>query len=291
MRTKRRKGVEAILRDLNFFYADLYKLIIVYDTSVPWEGKQLQEIKIAGPWRIVTDQKYLYLSMQSDKWVARYNVETLQYVDKFPTTRRAGAIDVSGNELYVSEIMRSIKVFNILTKEIIREWKPIGYSCAIKVHNGNLYYANIEDNKIYVYNLLGELIQQFGKSGSEPGELSKPYGMDIDDQFVYIVEFGNSRVQVFHLFNYTSSHHWGNQGRGNGRFRDPAEIRLHEDFCYVGDVSGVQMFGKDGEFLYRFGTTTPGDCTGEFRNVTGILVLNNCLYVCDSGNSRLQVFQ
>jgi len=224
--------------------------------------------------------------------VARYTVDTLRLVDKFALASGPRAIDISGNEIYVYEYKNSIKVFNILTKEIIRHWKPAGYSYAIKFNDGNLYYANAEDNKIYVYNFSGGLIKQFGGYGSGDGEFRGPHGMDIDGQFIYFAESRNSRVQVLHLVSCSYSHKWGSEtSSDDGKLVNPYEIRLYDGFCYVADRNGVQMFTKGGEFLYRFGKTTNGSKIGEFYDVRGILVLGNRLYISDYGNGRLRVYQ
>jgi len=285
---KRKAAVQEILNDLNI-YTDLNNLIVDYDT-VQWEGKQVQEIKFGVyPWKIISDQKYLYLCVLPNH-VARYTLDTLQLVDTFPI-HQPYAIDISGNELYVHESQGPIKVFDILTKEIIRQWKITGDSTAIKLCDEKLYCANYRDHRIDVYTLSGELIKHFGKAGQGPGEFQTPLGMDIYDQFIYIADYSNSRVQVFHLLSCTYSCQWGSFGTENGQFTSPHEVRLFEDFCYVGDQSGVQMFTKAGEFLHRFGKSLPGRGIGEFHFVRGILVIGNNLYVSDHSNKRLVVLQ
>jgi len=295
MGTKREKALiklfnELTLNELTLVSTDLIPLIIGYDTAVQWEGKQVQEIKTDGfPFRIASDQQYLYVCVLHSNNVARYTLDTLQLVDKIDTPKPS-AIEISGHELYIHEEDGPIRVFNIFTKEILRQWNPTGYSRAIKLHGENLYYANSYDHQIYVYNLSGDLVKQFGKSGTKPGEFRCPYGMDIDDQFIFIADYSNNRVQVFHLSSCTYSHQWGTTGNENGQFASPHELRLDQDLCYVGDTNGIQVFAKDGEFLYRFGKNATGSGTGEFNNVRGIFV-GNRLYVSDSHNHRVVVLQ
>ena len=51
---------------------------------------------------------------------------------------------------------------------------------------------------VMVYTLGGQLVHEFGGYGSDPGMFHTPYGICIDDSgAVYVVDFGNSRVQVF----------------------------------------------------------------------------------------------
>jgi len=284
MEGDREKGVEKIFNELKLFYTDLNRLIIDYDKPVRWQGKPVQQIKMdSKPSSMVTDQKYLYICIPSSRFVARYTVDTLQLVDKFVTKTNPDGIDISGNELYVYSSKGPISVFNILTKQIIRQWKPPGQSYIIKLNGGHLYYANQEDKQIYIYNLSGDLIRQFGKPGREPGEFGGVYGIEIDDQVMYILDNGHSRVQVYHLLNLTYSHQWG-------KFTCPYVIRLDLDLCYVGDQNGFQVFTKDGRYLYAVGTR-PGAGFGEFNGVHGIIVVGPRLYVTDFNNCRLLVLQ
>ena len=119
-----------------------------------------------------------------------------------------------------------------------------------------------------------------------------PYGIDVDEKFIYIGDWGNCRIQVFHLNNCTYSHQWGSKGSGDWQFTFPREVRVAEGLCYVGDRYGIQIFKKEnGQFCYRLGKNTTGSGEGEFNLVVGILIINGCLYVSDYKNNRLVVLQ
>ena len=144
-----------------------------------------------------------------DRCVGRYTLDTLQLVDKFTLKKNPPyAIDISGNELYVYEYDIALKIFNLNTKVLIRQWSTPTRTAAIKIHGGNLYYVGFGNGIIYIYNLSGGLIKQFGKGGSGNGEFSGPYGIDVDEKFIYIADSYNFRIQVFHLNNCTYSHQW-----------------------------------------------------------------------------------
>jgi len=287
----RKESILKILDDLDLFYKEINQLIKEYETMVPWLGNTVQEVNIEKSWKMATDQKYLYVCQCGTMCVARYTVDDLKLVDKFPLSSYAVAIDISGNELYVYDYNVALKVFNINTKDIIRQWKPLTKSFAIKIHGENLYYGG-DNGIVYVYNLSGVLIKQFS-SGSRNGEFFEcdAYGIDLDDKFIYVVDNGNFQVRVFDLENYTFSHQWGSKGTGNGQFSYPYEVTLYQGLCYVGDTCGIQVFTKDGQFLYRFGKTTQGSGQGEFNVVIGILVVSNRLYVSDFRNNRLVVLE
>ena len=66
---------------------------------------------------------------------------------------------------------------------------PIGY--LITGHHG-------DDNKIRVWSLTYQLINQFGKKGSKQGEFYGIEGMAIDSSgTIYVAEWNNKRLQVF----------------------------------------------------------------------------------------------
>jgi len=57
-----------------------------------------------------------------------------------------------------------------------------------------------EGNVIIIYDAAtGEKIDEFGQSGNAPGELSRPNGIAVTDDFAVIVERDNHRIQVFSL--------------------------------------------------------------------------------------------
>lgn len=50
----------------------------------------------------------------------------------------------------------------------------------------------------------------------------------------------------------------------------------------------VDLFGPDGIFVRRI--AWPGDGTDEVKQPRDVLVAGNCVYVCDTGNRRVQVY-
>jgi len=250
----RQKALLALFNNLNLFYADLYRLILEYEKEVPWLGNKIQEIKVDGCWTIGADQKYLYVGINGiGKCVTRYTMDTLQLVDKFELTGECSGMDISGNELYVYDHgANALKIFNITTKDLSRQWNTPEIVDGIKLYGGNLYCTTAY--LIYVYNLSGTLIKQFGKGGSGNGEFAQAVGIDVDDKFIYITDYSDPRVQVFYLENCTYSHQWGSLGTGNGQFQYPWPIRLN-GLVYVGDSTCIQVFTKDGQFLCRFDKT------------------------------------
>ena len=77
-------------------------------------------------------------------------------------------------------------------------------------------------SEIYVAEL------SWGEYGTEEGQFRIPYGSEIDDQdeFIYITDCGNSRVQKYRL-DGTFVLAWGGRGDGVGDLGTPADIKLN----------------------------------------------------------------
>lgn len=95
------------------------------------------------------------------------------------------------------------------------------------------------------------------------------------------------------LQNYTFVTKWGIKGTGNGEFLRPHDLEFDNDekYLYVVDRDGnrIQVFDKNGKFLYMFGEKGSGD--GQFRVPYGLDVDHeDNIWVADRGNHRIQKF-
>ena len=55
-----------------------------------------------------------------------------------------------------------------------------------------------KDENVSVFTKQGSFVTSFGESGKREGQFRNPYGITIDgDGFVYVCNYGNSRVQIF----------------------------------------------------------------------------------------------
>ena len=86
---------------------------------------------------------------------------------------------------------------------------------------------------------------------------------------------------------------FSNKEDATGYFARPKGIATdsHEQIYIVDALFNTgQIFNKQGEFLYNFGTQGRGN--GEFWMPTGIYIdKQDRIYVADSYNTRIQIFQ
>ena len=118
------------------------------------------------------------------------NPGQFQYPDRL-------AIDLNNNNVLVTDLdVNCIHLFthNGQFTQALNSNRP----CAITISpTGYLITGHDDDNKIRVWSPTYQLINQFGKSGSNQGEFNGISGMAIDSSgTIYVAEYDNNRVQV-----------------------------------------------------------------------------------------------
>ncbi len=86
-----------------------------------------------------------------------------------------------------------------------------------------LWVSDACNHRIQVFDPTGdevELLEVWGESGTEPGKLSFPYDLILDDDYLYVCEFGNHRVQKL-TKQGECIECWGRAGRGVGELSRP----------------------------------------------------------------------
>ncbi|MFH0777466.1 MAG: 6-bladed beta-propeller, partial [Candidatus Eisenbacteria bacterium] len=126
-----------------------------------------------------------------------------------------------------------------------------------------------------------------GGRGSGPGLFDNLMDIAVDRKGnIYAVDMGNDRVQKFDAAgNFLFS--WGVRGDGPGEFNEPRGIAVDRrgDVCVIDTWNHrVQKFSPEGKFLSAW--TSPSGLYGP----RGIAAGNARVYVADSGNGRIEVF-
>ena len=81
-------------------------------------------------------------------------------------------------------------------------------------------------------------MRSFGSAGSGNGQFSNPYGICSGNGLLYVVDGGNSRVQVWTMEGvYVRS--FGSARSGKGQFSKPHGICSGNGLLYVADRSNL----------------------------------------------------
>ena len=127
-------------------------------------------------------------------------------------------------------------------------------------------------------------VKSFGTIGTGPGKFNSPWSIAIDPgtNNIYVPDLNSKRVQVFssegiYLFKF------GNYGLMNR----PIGITIYQAKVFVLQFDGncILVYNLNGTYIQTVGE-------GQLTNPYGIDIneVNGDIYVCDSGNNRIQVF-
>ena len=108
--------------------------------------------------------------------------------------------------------------------------------------NGKVYVVDPWKNRVLVFSEDGQYLKQFDARGE--GELRSPTGLCVSGDYVYITEWANHCVLVFHTSG-EFVHSFGTEGSGSGQLLDPSGITVDKDgFVFVCDTSNsrIQVF-------------------------------------------------
>jgi tripartite motif-containing protein 71 len=176
----------------------------------------------------------------------------------------------------------------------------------VATQGSNVWIADSLGERILKFDSSGNFIKQLGKGGYRYGSgvtLDNIYDMAedstgnvwvLDNGAAYVVQFDSSGKAVKELGKA-----W-NRGSGNDQFNGPINIVIDSSGnLYISDAnfwdeSGnnrVQVFDKDGAYLYTLGETgVAGSDNAHFRQPHGLAIYTDRLYVADAGNRRVQIF-
>ena len=206
---------------------------------------------------------------------------------------RGVAVDDDGNTIVMDKDQHCIMKFNSdgkLITTVRMEFKyPIGV--AIHPHSKQLYVADQRNNRIQILTPDLTFCRKFGSYGNDNGQLISPTDVAFDSTGnVYVVDVSKNRIQVF-TAEGQFLRKFGNYGKNGGELNAPSRLYVANDNVYVSerDNHRVSIFTLEGEFLTSFGMR--GSKPGQFVKPRGIAIdKDGVIYVCDSGNSCLQLF-
>ena len=131
-----------------------------------------------------------------------------------------------------------------------------------------------------------------GQRGAGPGEFNFPtYLWWGNDARLYVSDALNFRIQMFDGDGRVVGQ-FGRLGDGSGdaaRQKGVATDSLGHVYVVDSLFHAFQIFDAKGDFLLGVGNR--GGDPGEFWLPTGIFIDQDLIYVADSYNSRIQVFQ
>lgn len=162
----------------------------------------------------------------------------------------------------------------------------------IAAGGGRLFVVDTMKHRVVFVGLSGDILGTFGTRGDEPGQFNYPTNIarSADGQ-LFVTDTMNFRVQVFNG-DGRLLRTFGRLGDGSGDFNKPKGIAV-DSAGHIYVVEGlhdvVQIFDDGGQLLLAFGGSGFGD--GQFWLPSGITIVNDVVYVADSANKRVEMFE
>jgi len=212
--------------------------------------------------------------------------------------------DIKGTPIDVAIVKNTVLVSTSGDKEILEydymgeQIRSILPKYEIKRISGIDYYApyifltDTPSHTVLCIDFEGNVIFNIGGRGSTEGRLNFPTFVYVSaGGELYITDTMNFRVQVFDLKG-----NWkrtiGGRGITQGTFNRPKGISVDDNgnlFVVDNSFDNVQIFSLDGEFMQHFGST--GSDPGQFEMPTDIAIAGKNIYISDTMNKRIQVFE
>lgn len=159
---------------------------------------------------------------------------------------------------------------------------PVDIACD---RNKMVYITSYSNGKIVKLDPDGK-----GLAVKKPEMSSKIFGIDIQDERILYADFANDMLYLADT-DLSTKLKFGSSGSGDGQFHGPQGVAFGEDESIYAVDSGnhrVQKFSITGSFLFSFGKK--GNYEGEFYNPTDVAVRGGLVYVSDTGNGRISVY-
>jgi DNA-binding beta-propeller fold protein YncE len=158
---------------------------------------------------------------------------------------------------------------------------------AVTVSGTRIYVADTENQRIQVYDYNGNLLFKFGKYGTGMGEFRFPYGIAVaKDGRIFVADMYNDNISVFSPSGDFLNYFGSSLDVGN-----PAGLAIDGDRLYLTDLRNHRVVILDldnAEKIFEFGSE--GRDEREFRSPNAIAVSNTQIFVSDTANDRIQVF-
>ena len=157
----------------------------------------------------------------------------------------------------------------------------------ITQYGNRVYVSDRNNHRIQVFDLDLNYIDTIGSHGRRKGQLDAPFDVKFDDDGnMYIVELGNRRVQVrdasgnFRFFGQGRKHNVGL----------PTGLHVEKNIVYVSDFAKdcIVVYKTSGSYVTIIGSHGQGVI--QLHSPYCMTSRDGKLYVCDSGNNRVQTF-
>lgn len=168
----------------------------------------------------------------------------------------------------------------------------IGRLTGIRYHDGHYYVVDTERHGVLVLDRDGRYLRTLGKHGAETGYLNYPTFLTVTpDGTIYVSDTMNFRVVSFRPDGSFRAA-FGERGLAAGQLNRPKGVGVDiAGRVYTIDTSfdNFQIFNQNGSCLLV--VSNSGHKTGELLSPTDLEIDGDMIYVTDTMNKRIQIFE
>lgn len=203
------------------------------------------------------------------------------------------AVDEKDRHIYVSS-QHQLQKFSMqgeLLKCIGKEGrgdKEFGDPRGLAIYKDHLYVSDRNNHRIQVFDLDLNFFQSIGSHGQEAGKFNEPFDVKFDlDGNMYVAEFKNNRIQILDSSGHNIRIIGGEDANKVGL---PTGLHVAKGKVYVSDLTydRIVVYETTGEFIGTIASR--GSSTGELCSPYCIASNDEKLFVCDSANDRVHIF-
>jgi tripartite motif-containing protein 71 len=179
-------------------------------------------------------------------------------------------------------------ISSLSSDETISTTLQFGFPSSVDIsRHGELFISDNENDRILKINSFGEPELSFGDFNWGEGQLEYPVKIELTPtDLVYVSDQGTNQIVIFDYYgNYLARF-------GSGILNKPNGLAwTQEKELFVADTGNnrIVVFDKDHKPIFFWGEE--GDKIGAFNNPVDVAIYDDRVYVLDSGNGRVQVFE
>ena len=157
------------------------------------------------------------------------------------------AVDNASNEVFVVDYFKYLVCVYSSEGDLIRQFgkEKLNGPYAICLSGEFLFVSSFSSSVIYKFTKTGEFVESTSLEGENAIQLKNPTGMCVHNEFVYICNYGNNRIEVLKL-DLTFVKNFG-----EGKLEYPQDIKVFKNqiFVLVQLNSTIQTFNTEHNYL------------------------------------------
>lgn len=257
-------------------------------------GMNYEMVPLYRPFAVAANDQYLAVSdiMFGVIYLIEKKSMKMEILNTFNKKRLKSPVDMAiyNNELYLVDSALSYCIrYDLKTKKSqffdIQLQKPT--SISLDSDSGDMFITDTGRNTVIVADKDGNIKKEIDQDFNYPIDSA----LDSKNKELYVLDAMNFQVKVLD-YDGTVKRQFGQIGNKPGHFSKPKSITLdHHNRVYIVDseFDNFQIFNSDGKLLYFIGAN--GHQPAQFYLPGRMTFYNNTLYIADTYNSRIQVFQ